>query len=203
MGNGMQKKFRRRGWIRIALIAGFLGGLALAVYMTESPPILTPLPEVSEGLIPVSPADAEVTALAYLEANGEALALEVEAFIHREIGAAGHEMVDRAVRVPTEIVTPAVVGAITLDEIQWTDTRASVTEGGYWTVEATAEVPGVVSYSHESGGATLTLLMTIPFTIQGKGPEVTGHEILAEKGRLNWGTQDLPVTGDPKAERAK
>ena len=51
MGNGIQKKFRRRGWIRIALIAGFLGGLALAVYMTESPPILTPLPEASEGLI--------------------------------------------------------------------------------------------------------------------------------------------------------
>ncbi len=203
MSTGQQKVYRRRGWIRIALIVGFLGGLALAVYMTESPPILTPLPGETEGPKSVSPADAEVTALAYLESNAEGFALEVAAFVHSEIGSTGSEAADGAVRIPTTIITPAIEGTIALGEIQWTDTRAAVTESGQWTAEATAEVPGVVSYSREGRSATLMLIMTIPFSIQGKGAEVTGYEILPEKGRLEWRTQDHQVIGDEKAERAR
>ena len=48
MGRNQDKGFRRRGWIRIGLIIAFLGGLALAIYLTESPQIITQLPETTE-----------------------------------------------------------------------------------------------------------------------------------------------------------
>ena len=85
VSGGDQKKYSRRAWIRIALVLAFLGGLALAVYMTESPPIITHLPEAAEGLVPISQADAEVIALPYLESNAESPALEAAVFIHSEI----------------------------------------------------------------------------------------------------------------------
>ncbi|MDE2842622.1 MAG: hypothetical protein OXN21_04475 [Chloroflexota bacterium] len=51
MGRNQDKGFRRQGWIRIGLIIAFLGGLALAIYLTESPQIITQLPEATETTV--------------------------------------------------------------------------------------------------------------------------------------------------------
>ena len=51
MSRNQDKGYRKRGWIRIVLIMGFLVGLALAIYMTESPQIITQLPEATETTV--------------------------------------------------------------------------------------------------------------------------------------------------------